>query len=231
MSDLTDVSPISLLTGMTVLSLATGNKLGTIVDLLIDPINGELLGVTLSLKDGGGVAGLAQGEIYSFGRDAVMVQTDQSIAPLDAGVLTGGQPASKLLGTKIITESGDLLGHITNVFVTLKPPPRILYEARQSILDKLLGREFFVPAALGHALSDDGARLVVPDVTTEIAASDLANLIDRNIEVRSLDAAGERTGLSRGDDDTIAIRTDEDETVIRFGDDEDTVLRHPQTKG
>src|SRR5687767_14638569 len=188
MSDLTDVSPISLFTGMTVLSLATGNKLGTIVDLFIDPINGVLLGVSLSLKDGG-LAGLAQGDIYSFGRDAVMVQTDQCIAPLDTGVLTSGQPASKLIGTKIITESGDLLGHITNIFVTLKPPPRILYEARQSILDKLLGREFFVPAAVGHALSDDAARLVVPDVTTEIAASDLEDLVNRHIEVRSFDTA------------------------------------------
>lgn len=230
MSNLTDVSPISLLTGMTVLSLATGNKLGTIVDLLIDPINGVLLGVTLSLKDGG-LAGLTLSEIHSFGRDAVMVQTDQSIAPLDAGVLTGGQQASKLFGTKIITESGDLLGHITNIFVTLKPPPRILYEARQSILDKRLGREFFIPASVGHALSDDGARLVVPDVTTEIAASELENLIDRHIEVHSFDAAGGRTGFSRGEDDTIAIRTDEDETVIRFGDDDDTVVRQPHTKG
>src|SRR5687768_848067 len=165
MSDLTDVSPISGLTGMTVLSLASGNKLGTIVDLFIDPINGELLGVTLSLKDGR-LAGLTLGEIHSFGRDAVMAETDQSVALLDAGVLTGGQLASKLIGTKIITESGDVLGHITDIFVTLKPPPRIIYEARQSILDKLLGREFFVPASLGHALSDDAARLVVPDITT-----------------------------------------------------------------
>ena len=226
MSDSTDVSPISFLTGMTLLSLASGNKLGTIVDLFIDPINGVLLGVTLSLKDGR-LAGLSLGEIHSFGRDAVMVQTEQSVAPLDSGVLTGGQLASKLIGTTIITESGDVLGHITNIFVTLKPPPRILYEVRHSILDKLLGREFFIPASLGHALSDDATRLVVPDVTTEIAASDLADLVDRHIEVRSFDTAG---GSLPGEDDTIAIPTDEDETVVRFGDDDDTVLRHPREK-
>src|SRR5687767_1629781 len=230
MSDLTDVSPISLFTGMTVLSLETGNKLGTIADLFIDPINGVLLGVTLSLKDGG-VAGITQSEIHSFGRDAVMVYTDQSIAPLDSGVLSNGQLASKLIGTTIITESGDVMGHITNIFVSLKPPPRILYEVRQSILDKLLGREFFVPASLGHALSDDATGLVVPDVTTEIAASDLAELVDRHIEVRSFDTAAARAGSQSSEDDTIAVPTDEDETVVRFGDDDDTVLRHPRGTG
>ncbi|MEP6703526.1 MAG: hypothetical protein ABJB34_01855 [Acidobacteriota bacterium] len=236
MSDLKDVSPMSLLTGMTVVSLATGNKLGQILDLFIDPINGVLLGVTLVLADGSR-AGLAQEEIYSFGKDAVMVQSEQSVKPVDNGEMAGGQQASKLIGTKIITESGDVLGHITNIFVALKPPPHILYEARQSILDKLLGREFFLPASVGHALSDDAARLVVPDVTSEMAVSDLSNLVDQGFQVRSFDPAGTRVGSAReddtvlvapGEDETVVRFRDEDETVVRFRDeDEDTVLRHP----
>src|SRR5215207_5745140 len=116
MSELKDVSPISLLTGMPVLSLATGNKIGNILDLFIDPINGVLLGVTLLLADER-VAGISQAEIYNFGKDAVMVRSDESIAPMETGVLAGSQQASKLFGTKIITESGDVLGEITNVFV------------------------------------------------------------------------------------------------------------------
>ena len=227
MSDVKDVAPIRVLTGMTVLSLTTGNKLGRVLDLLIDPINGVLLGVTLTLADGG-VAGLAHGEIYSFGRDAVMVRDDHSTAPLDAGILVAGQPASKLIGTKIITESGDMLGQITNVFVTLRPPPHILYEARQSILDKLLGREFYIPASVGHALSDDSARLVVPDITSEIAASDLESLLGQHIEVRTFEAGGP-SGMGPDNDDTILVRVDEDETLVRFGDDEDTILRREPT--
>jgi uncharacterized protein YrrD len=237
MSDLKDVSPINLLTGMTVLSLTSGNKLGQILDLFIDPINGVLLGVTLSLPDGN-VAAIAQSEIHSFGRDAVMVASEESVMPVDSGLPGSGRQASKLIGTKIITESGDVLGHITNIYVTLKPPPSIIYEARQSILDKLLGREFFLPASVGHALSDDASRLVVPDITTDIAQSDLSNLVDQKIEVRSFDAAGELAGGPAREDDTILIESDEDETVVRFrdedetvvrvGDDDDTVLRHPR---
>ena len=239
MADLRDVSPINDLTGMTVLSLATGNKLGQILDLFIDPINGVLLGVTLLLADGG-VASLAGEEIHSFGRNAVMARTDLSVMRLDSDVMIGGQPAGKLIGTKIITESGDELGHITNIFVTLKPPPHILYEARNSFLDKILGREFYLPASVGHALSDDAACLVVPNVTAEIAASDLSSLIDKSIEVRSFDPDEQPSGMSAGADDTILIRPDEDETVVRFrdedetvvrlGDDDDTVVRYPRSQ-
>jgi uncharacterized protein YrrD len=222
MSEARDVSPISLLTGMTVVSLASGNKLGQIIDLLIDPINGVLLGATLSSP--AGIAKVLHGEIYSFGRDAVMLRSDESVAPLDADESTGGWPAGRLIGTKIITESGDVLGQITNIFVTLKPPPRVLYEARQSILDKLLGREFFVPASVGHAISDNAERLIVPDITAELAVSDLGSLVAQEIEVRSFDPAGGST--SDREDDTIVI--DEDETVVRLGDDDDTVLRRPR---
>ena len=221
-----EVSPVSGLTGMSVLSLATGNRLGHVLDLLIDPINGVPLGVVLSSTEAVKV-GLPLSEIYNFGRDAIMATSEKSVSPLDAGVLSRGLPASNLIGTRIITESGDVLGQITNIFVTLKPPPHVLYEARQSILDKLLGREFFLPASLGHALSDDCARLVVPDVTSEIASPDLATLLDQQIEVRSFDPASP----SRDYDDTIVMESDEDETLVRIGDDEDTVLRHREPTG
>lgn len=228
MGESKDVSPINALAGMTVLSLSTGNKLGQILDLLIDPINGVPLGITVSLLDHR-VAGIAHDEIYSFGRDAVMARTDQSITPLDTAFWNNGQPAGRLIGTKIITENGDVLGRITNVFVTLKPPPRILYEGRHSFLDKLLGREFYVPASVGHALSDDAARLVVPDITMDIAASDLSDLIHQNIEIRSFGPAGERPESPPDYDDTVVIHDGEDETVVRLGDDGDeTVVRQPR---
>ena len=242
MSDLKDVSPISLLTGMPVLSLATGNKIGEILDLFIDPINGVLLGVTLLLDDGR-IAGITQADIYNFGKDAVMVRSEDSAIPLETNALAAGRQASKLIGTRIITESGDVLGQITNIFVTLKPPPHILYEARQSLLDKLLGREFFLPASVGYALSDDAARLVVPDVTPDIAASDLESLLSQHIEVRSFDETGAPAirDMARREDDTIPILVDDDETVVRFrdedetvvrlGDDDDTVVRPPRRNG
>ena len=226
MNDLKEVTPISQLTGMSVLSLASGNKLGEILDLFIDPVNGIPVGVTLSTHDGR-FAGLLFSGIHSFGRDAVMASADESVTPLESDALGEGQPASKLIGTKIITESGDMLGQISNVFVTLKPPPQILYEATQSVLDRLLGREFFLPASVGHALSDDCTRLVVADITTEIADSDLASFVAQRIEVRTLNP----NASAEDRDDTIPVRVaddENDETLVRFRDEDDTVLRPPR---
>jgi uncharacterized protein YrrD len=222
-----DVSPIHLLTGMTVLSLTTGNKLGQILDLFIDPINGVLSGVTMLTPDQRIVA-LGREAIHSLGRDALMVTSDESVAPLDSGVLGTAQQASKLIGTRIITESGDLLGRITKIFVTLKHPPYILYEARRSFLDTLLRRGFFIPASVGHALSSDAALLVVPDETRDTATTDLASLLGQGIQVRSYDPSAEPIRSIDREDDTIIVGVDDgDETIVRFRDDDETIVRQP----
>ena len=224
MNDLRDVAPILQLTGMSVISLASGNKLGRIVELFIDPISGVLLGVSIDRPDGT-LGGLTHDHIHSFGRDAVMAAADTAITALEEdAVLAGGRPAKQLIGTKIITESGDVLGEITDLLVTLQPPPRIIYEARRSLIDKLLGREFFLPASLGHALSDDAERLIVPDMTKDVASTDPGELAQNDIEIRSFDPA--RSQRREMNDDTIVV-SDEDETVLRLGDDDETILRRP----
>ena len=52
MGTLRNVYPINVLKGMSVVSLDSGNRLGYIADLFIDPINGVLLGVTLVTSEG-----------------------------------------------------------------------------------------------------------------------------------------------------------------------------------
>ena len=234
MSELRDVLSVGDLSGMSVLSLATGNMLGQVRDILVDPISGVLLGVVVLSSEGEETA-LPLDEIYSVGRDAIMARNELSLGPVeDSKILGDGRPANNLVGTKIITEGGNVLGQITDVFVTLSQPPHILYEARQSLLDKLLGRTFFIPASVGNALSDDCARLVVPDVTSEIATSDLESLLEQQIEVRTFNAGVRTRPMDESDrtilidDDETLVRVDEDETVVRIADDEDTVVRSPR---
>src|SRR5215211_181524 len=78
MNESNDVAPISTLTGMTVLSLASGNKLGRVADVHIDPVNGRLLGLSLTSEEGAS-ADLAYEKIFSFGRDAVMAESDEAV--------------------------------------------------------------------------------------------------------------------------------------------------------
>jgi len=174
---ISNVIPADALIGMTVLSRTTGNRLGAVQDLYVDPVEGLLKGVTIQTSDGK-LAGIDYNNIYSFGKDAVMANDDESIVAIKDDWLENHSHAKKhLLGVKIVTESGNLLGQVADIYVRLTEPPFIIYDVRESILDKLLGRNFFMLASAGSALSDDAKRIVVPNDTTKNAASSLRELM------------------------------------------------------
>lgn len=195
------------LIGKTVLSRVTGNRLGAVQDLYIDPIEGVLKGITVQMPDGK-FGGIDYKNVFSFGQDAVMANDDDSIVAIKSDWVENHSHAKKhLIGTKIVTESGNLLGQVADVHVRLTAPPIVIYEVRDSILDKLLGRGFFIPASAGRALSDNAERIVVPDDTTKTAAPTLAELMNRA-------AAPVQNNVQRK---ALIIETpdDEEETIVR----------------
>jgi uncharacterized protein YrrD len=230
MDDVRDVLPIGSLGGKQVLSLQTGNRLGEVRDFYIDPINGLVLGLTLAGPESG-ARGVPYESIHSFGHDAVMVESESALRPIDELGFTDYPRAGDLIGTNIITVSGNILGQIRNVFVTLQPPPMVVYSVGESLLDRLLGRDLFILASSGHAFSDDGERLVVPDDTAEKGDRSLESLLNPAMSVRSygsessvtdnndtwVPAAGSDTRVpAREDDYETIVRTDDDETVVRL---------------
>ena len=239
MTESNQAVPIGALTGKPVLSLATGNKLGRVADVRIGPVNGLLLGFMLEPREGY-AADLPYERIYSVGRDAVMASED-AIVPTAGENGKLSRPAKDLLGAKVVTESGQVLGEIADVLVTLCQPPAVIYEIRRSMLDRLLGRTFFIPASVGYALSDDAVRLVVPDLTTDIAASDVSALIGPSVDVKSFPVPtisetwedyGDETILREEDEDATVLRRrdDDDETLLIREDEDATVLRRPPVR-
>jgi uncharacterized protein YrrD len=231
MGDVRDVLPMGSLAGKQVISLETGNRLGEVRDFYIDPINGLVVGVTLSGPEGG-PHGLPYESIHSFGQDAVMAVSESFMRPVDELGFGKYPRAGDLIGTKIITISGNNLGSIRNVFVTLQPPPMVVYSVGESLLDRLLGRELFILASAGHAFSDDGERLVVPDDTAENGDRSLESLLNPPMSVRSygeqipatenydtwVPAAAGNTGSRELEEDEFAtiVHADDDETVVRL---------------
>jgi uncharacterized protein YrrD len=221
MEDVRDVLPVGSLSGKMILSLRTGNKLGLLEDLFIDPINGVVLGITMRGAEGENF-GLRYDDIYSFGHDAVMAVSEEPIKQLEEMDLSKYPRASDLIGTKILTVSGNMLGQIRNVFVTLQPPPVVVYSVGESMLHRLLGREFYILASAGNALSDDTERLVVPDATAENSGRTIDALLDPPMSVKS-----HETRFDNDNNDTWVVSRDEDdefETVLH-SDDDDTVIR------
>jgi uncharacterized protein YrrD len=173
------VHPVDFLIGRTVLSRATANRIGQTHDLIVDPVKGGLSGLAVQTP-GAGLCLIAFEEIYSFGPDAIMVESDESAVPAATSPLKE-LPLAKhvLMGTKVITEGGKVLGQIANVIIHLSQEPLFIYEVRASILDKLLGHTLFFPASLGSALSQDAERLVVSNDAAETADHTLDALTAR----------------------------------------------------
>ncbi len=204
------------LIGKTVLSRTTGNLLGQVYDLYIDPVEGLLMGLTIQAANGK-MGGLDYKKVYSFGQDAVMANDDDAIVELtDDWVATHSHARKHLLGIKIVTESGNLLGQVANVFVRLTPPPIAVYEVRESVLDKLLGRSLFIPASTGNALSSSAERIVVSDDAAANGASSIAELINRTHQPPAEPAARQPAAKHNA----LIISTPDD------GSEDETVVRH-----
>jgi uncharacterized protein YrrD len=230
-----DVATVNAVIGRSVLSLSSGNRLGTVRDLFIDPLNGVLSGITLNAFDGS-TADLLYDHIHSFGNDAIMASSEESLHVSEISLFDGKPRTDELIGTQIITDGGNVLGQVANIYVTLVPPPFIIYEVRDSFLDKLLGRQLFIPASATYALSDDRRRMIVPNEISDIAASSIEELLEVGVSVRSFSVEGERPGRNDDtvivmplDDDETVVRRDEDETIVRRDDEDETVIRFRRT--
>ena len=173
------IKSIAVLMGKSILSRSTANKLGQIYDLIVDPVKGELGGLAVQMPDTS-LRLIDYGEIFSFGPDAVMISSDDAAVPVqESSLKTLPLAKTNLMGARVITESGKLLGQIATIYIHLAETSPLFYEVRSSLLDKLLGHSLYFPASQGCALSEGDARLVVTDDTAEIANHTLSALETR----------------------------------------------------
>lgn len=177
------------LIGKTILSLTSGNKVGEVSDLMIDPLRGLLLGLAVQPAHGAAQAAILTRDLHSFGEDAVMIRNDNSLTdPGEASPATFFAIRKNIIGAKIITESGKLLGEVAAVYLdTSGTPAAAIYEVRESLLDKLLRRAIFIPASAGLAVSDNAERIIVPDETQREAVDNLPTLLARLAEFKTDD--------------------------------------------
>jgi uncharacterized protein YrrD len=173
-----DAISIDKMIGMPVMSRTTGNKLGEVYDLYIDPMQGILMGVTIKAPNGK-LGGIDYRNVYSFGQDAVMVNDESHITVLtDEWVAQHPHAKKHLIGTNVLTEAGNHLGEIGNIFVRLTSPPMVIYEMRGSMWDSLMGRNHFIYAANAGALSSNAERMIVSDAVVSSAATSLTGLLN-----------------------------------------------------
>src|SRR5260370_13101096 len=176
---MSEIQGIDVLIGRAVLSVETANKLGQVHDLIVHPTKGEMVGLSVQLSDQSHFL-VNNEEIHSIGRDAFMLQSDQSLVSPDQSSLKAFPFAkSNLIGVKLITEHGNLLVEIANIYLHLEETKSLfIYEVRSSILDKLLGHALYFPASFGSAFAADSTRLIVSN-DTEKADRTLDGIVSR----------------------------------------------------
>ena len=195
MAETGKVYPVDSLIGRAVVSRATANKIGQIHDLIIEPIEGGLAGLSVKMTDQS-PRYVEFSEIYSIGPDAIMINNDRSaLAPENSPLKESPLAMNTVVGAEVITEGGKVLGQIANVFIHLVETPVMVYEARSSLLDKILGHALFFLASKGYAFSKGDARLVVENDTAEKAFNTLEAL------------AAAHFGTPKEDDPVVIVRS------------------------
>ena len=157
------------LKGMTVLRINTGDKMGEISDIIIQPVEGRVIGI-LVRTDEGQERALATQDIF-IGKDAVMTKAGAHFVDERSGQgMEGGVPAiGEIIGTNVVTDDGNLIGRVSGVHISLDIP-RAVYHVTESTLQRFLGGGFYIAGDLPIAYSEDGVRLIVPAGTEETYA-------------------------------------------------------------
>ena len=165
----------SAIRGLPVVTIDSGEDVAEVRDLIYSPEAGRVMGLTLNKR--GFFAGrrrevLAAETIHAIGRDAVMVDDENSlVAPEDAPSEVGAPPSGRdVLGNEVLTERGASLGKVKDVVVLVGTNGEVVgYE-----IDTAAGGTAYIP--LPSQLAVSGSALVVPDATQEFVRDDLVGL-------------------------------------------------------
>src|SRR4051812_1614915 len=123
--------------GKQILSLATGERLETVSDLVLDPDGRRMIALVAS--EGGILTSskvVPSSEISSFGRDAVVVRgPDAIISASDQPDLRAAvNHNDKILGKAVFTTTGDKLGSISDVYFDERTADVMGYEVSSGLI-------------------------------------------------------------------------------------------------
>ncbi|MGI8802676.1 MAG: PRC-barrel domain-containing protein [Solirubrobacteraceae bacterium] len=165
----------SAVRGLPVVTIAGGEDVAEIRDIIYDAKAGRVAGFTLNKR--GRLSGrrrevLPAAQVHAIGRDAVMVRDEDALVDADAAPVEVGAPDRDrdVIGNDVVTEGGVSLGRITDVVLLVGGTGEVVgYQ-----LERPGGGEGYIPLPAQLAVS--GAVLVVPNTTEEFVRDDLVGL-------------------------------------------------------
>lgn len=162
------------LVGLPVVSIASGEDIAEVRDVVYDAGHHRLVGFTLNKR--GLFAGrmkdvLPAESLTAIGADAVMVRDEAAISEPDdeAGPLKRTDEAASVIGNRVLSFEGNELGEIAEVIVATGTEPKAVGYQIESAGHS---ESVFVPISAQIALSDDN--LLLPEEATAFIRNDLA---------------------------------------------------------
>jgi uncharacterized protein YrrD len=165
------------LNGLPVVSIASGDALAEIKDIVYSPDRAQLLGFTLNKRGffGGPLRELlAYTNVAAVGRDAVMVEQDDVVGADDPelGAIVDEAGGRNVLGDEVLTDDGRRLGLVTDVVLDVASGEVVGYELKgDETLQAHAGRPMLVPIPATLAVS--GTALMVPAQVEPFIRDDL----------------------------------------------------------
>ncbi len=164
--------------GLPVVSIAEGEALADVKDVVYNPDQGQLLGFTLNKRGflrGPMKAVLPMDGVAAIGRDAVMV-ADADVCEDKGGGLAAEVRSSSgrnVVGNEVLTDTGRRLGTVIDIVVAADSGDVLGYELEgDPKLQGHAGRPMFLP--IPDTLAVSGTALMVPAAAEPFIRDDLS---------------------------------------------------------
>lgn len=164
--------------GLPVVSVAEGEALADVKDVLYNPDEGRLLGFTLNKRGflrGPMKAVLPLAGVSAIGRDAVMVADSDACEEKAKGAELAAETSGgrNVIGNDVLTDTGHRLGKVTDIVVAADSGEVLGYEIEADPrLEGHAGHPLFMP--IPDTLAVSGTALMVPASAEPFIRDDLS---------------------------------------------------------
>jgi uncharacterized protein YrrD len=167
MSEVKIFNVANQLCGMPVIVPDTSERLGKVSDVIVNPTDGRALGILLRTIKGEERA-IAINDCFIFSDANAVLAAENALVDSESirDAMTGAQVCQELIGADVVTEAGELLGDVSDVYV-VENPAKIIYRVTASALQRFFGGGFFLAGNVPRFYWRESARLIVPAYTGE----------------------------------------------------------------
>jgi uncharacterized protein YrrD len=161
-----------------VVSIADGEAIAEVKDVVYNPDHGQLIGFTLNKRGflkGPMKAVLPMDSVAAIGRDAVMVASPDACEEKasEAAVEVSSGAVGNVIGNDVLSDAGSRLGKVTDIVIAADSGEVLGYELEgDPKLQGHAGRPLFLP--IPDTLAVSGSALMVPASAEPFIRDDLS---------------------------------------------------------